>query len=214
MVRYVPINRTSRGAWMAQSVECPALGFGSGREPRVIGFEPRVRLRAELWSLLGILSFSPCAPLPCLHCLSLKGKKEKKNRKNKSFTTTWVTTFMGNSIKLCVNMAITLKQCRWINTNYTNLYTVWKIHEYVLSIYSNINVCRNAAILFMVGVNSKERRRGEGFILIKTKERDLLNWCIIFLLMINITHYALTNLDDEGMCVCVCVCVCEHTCVL
>ena len=30
-------NKKSRGAWMAQWVECPILDFTSGRDPRVVG---------------------------------------------------------------------------------------------------------------------------------------------------------------------------------
>ena len=32
------------GAWVAQLVKHPALGFGSGRDPTVWGFEPRIGL--------------------------------------------------------------------------------------------------------------------------------------------------------------------------
>ena len=28
------------GAWVAQSVECPTLNFGSGHDPRVVGSSP------------------------------------------------------------------------------------------------------------------------------------------------------------------------------
>ena len=44
------------GAWVAQSVECPTLGFGSGHDPRV---EPCIGLCTERGACLGFsLSFS------------------------------------------------------------------------------------------------------------------------------------------------------------
>ena len=51
------------GACVAQSVKCPTLGFGSGRDLTVHEFKPHIRLRA-VRSLLGILSL---LSLPLLH---------------------------------------------------------------------------------------------------------------------------------------------------
>ena len=56
-------------AWVAQSVERPALDFGSGHELMVCEFEPRIRLcadRAEpAWNFLSLsLSLSLSPPLP------------------------------------------------------------------------------------------------------------------------------------------------------
>ena len=60
--------------WAAQSVEFPALDFGSGHDlpgaPPGHGMEPRV----GAWSLLGIVSLSPYAPLPQELTLSLSLK--------------------------------------------------------------------------------------------------------------------------------------------
>ena len=35
-------KRLGRGAWVAQSVECPTLGFGSGRDFLVCGIKSQV----------------------------------------------------------------------------------------------------------------------------------------------------------------------------
>ena len=37
----------NRGAWVAQSVKCPALDFRSGHDPTVRGFKPHIRLCAD-----------------------------------------------------------------------------------------------------------------------------------------------------------------------
>ena len=37
----------SKGAWVAQSVLCLTLGFGSGHDLLVCGFEPRIELCAD-----------------------------------------------------------------------------------------------------------------------------------------------------------------------
>ena len=76
-------NFWSRGAWVAQSVKHPALGFGSGRDLIVHEFEPHVRFHT-VQSLLGILSLPLSLPLSaCALSLSqnkytLKTKKERK----------------------------------------------------------------------------------------------------------------------------------------
>ena len=60
------------GTWVAQSVKCPALDFGSGHDLTVRGVEPRVGLHADSCSLFGIhsLSLSFLLPLPSLHSFS------------------------------------------------------------------------------------------------------------------------------------------------
>ena len=45
-----------RGAWVAQSVKHLTLGFGSGHDLTVCGFEPHVGLCADSMSLPAILS--------------------------------------------------------------------------------------------------------------------------------------------------------------
>lgn len=40
------LNLNFWGAWMAQSVKPPTLVFGSGRDLRVAGWSPHIRLRA------------------------------------------------------------------------------------------------------------------------------------------------------------------------
>ena len=62
---HLPCLKHHRGAWVAQSVKGPALGFGSGHDLMVRGFEPRIRLRAVS---AGPVGFS--LALPCLYCLS------------------------------------------------------------------------------------------------------------------------------------------------
>ena len=61
---------------MAQSVKLPNLGFISGHDLRVCGFEPCVRLQAEsaepAWD-----SLSPSLSAPPLLVLSLKVNKLK-----------------------------------------------------------------------------------------------------------------------------------------
>ena len=63
------------GAPVAQLLKCLTLGFGSGHDLMVRGFEPHVRLHADspepaVRNLLGILSLSFSLPLPYLLCLS------------------------------------------------------------------------------------------------------------------------------------------------
>ena len=63
------------GAWVAQSVDHPTLGFGSGHDLMVFEFEPHIRLRMggvePAWD-----SLSP--PLPLSLCLSQKQINLKK----------------------------------------------------------------------------------------------------------------------------------------
>ena len=62
------------GTWVALSVTCLTLGFGSGHDLKVPEFKPQVRLHADKekpgWDFLSV-------PLPysCFHSLSLKMNK-------------------------------------------------------------------------------------------------------------------------------------------
>ena len=60
-------NRTIRGRLVAQWVECPTLGFGSGHDLTVQELEPRVRL----YTCLGLSLSLPLCPSP-IRSLSLK----------------------------------------------------------------------------------------------------------------------------------------------
>ena len=44
------------GTWVAQSVECPTLDFGSGHDPQNLGIEPHIGL--QVWNLLEMISLS------------------------------------------------------------------------------------------------------------------------------------------------------------
>ena len=57
-----------KGGWVAQWVEHPTLGFGSGHDLMVRGIEPQFGAVLSAQSLLGILSASP----PHAHALSQK----------------------------------------------------------------------------------------------------------------------------------------------
>ena len=46
----------SGGAWVAQLVKHPTLGFSSGHDLTVREFQPHIGLHDTAWSLLGILS--------------------------------------------------------------------------------------------------------------------------------------------------------------
>ena len=61
------------GTWVALSVRCPTLGFGSGRRLLVPGFDPYSVLTVRC--LLGILSFSPFLPAPSPLALSVSLSK-------------------------------------------------------------------------------------------------------------------------------------------
>ena len=52
-----------RGAWVAQSVECLTLDFGSGHDLMVHEIEPLVKLMLTAWRLLGIISLLLSLPL-------------------------------------------------------------------------------------------------------------------------------------------------------
>ena len=54
-----------RGAWVAQSVKCPSLGFSSGHDLTVLSSSPMSGSVLTGRSLLGILSLSLslCAPV-------------------------------------------------------------------------------------------------------------------------------------------------------
>ena len=67
------------GTWgEAQLVKCLAIGFGSGHDFLVCGFEPQVGLHADstepAWDSLS-LSLSLFAPLPKINKLNNKNKK-------------------------------------------------------------------------------------------------------------------------------------------
>ena len=72
---------------MPQSVKRVTVGFGSGHDLMVHGFEPHVELTVQ--SLLGILSFflsfcsSPAHVLSLSLSHSLKKQKNKTKQKNK-----------------------------------------------------------------------------------------------------------------------------------
>ena len=53
------------GAWVAQSIECPTLDFGSGHDLRVMRSNPtRSSMPSPAWSLLKILPLTLPLPLP------------------------------------------------------------------------------------------------------------------------------------------------------
>ena len=59
-------NLEGRGAWVAQLVQCLALDFSSGHDPRVMRLSPTLGSVLTAWNLLGIhsLSLSLSAPSP------------------------------------------------------------------------------------------------------------------------------------------------------
>ena len=81
-------DTTTRGAWVARSVMCLTLDFGSGHDLSVCEFEPWLGSGLVAWSLLGIL-FPPLSAPPLLTLpLSLKIKINlKKFFKNNDITT-------------------------------------------------------------------------------------------------------------------------------
>ena len=56
---------------MAQSIEHPTLGFGSGHDLAIHEFEPHIGLWADGMSLLGILCLLLSVPPPLLRACSL-----------------------------------------------------------------------------------------------------------------------------------------------
>ena len=59
------------GAWVAQFVKGPTLGFGSDHDLMVVRLSPTSGSVLTVWSLLGILSLSPSLSLsapPMLAC--------------------------------------------------------------------------------------------------------------------------------------------------
>ena len=66
-----------RGTWVAQSVECPTFGLGSGHDLWYRSLSPTSSSALTAWSLLGILSpFFSTPPLLAL-CIFLKINKNK-----------------------------------------------------------------------------------------------------------------------------------------
>ena len=65
-------NPMPGGTWVAQSVECLTLDFGSGHDLMVVRSSPTSGSILTAWSLLGILSLSLSLSLPllCSLCLS------------------------------------------------------------------------------------------------------------------------------------------------
>ena len=62
------------GAWVAQAIKHPILGFGPGHDLTVLEFEPHIRLCADSEACLGFcLPLS--LPLPCILSHSLKINK-------------------------------------------------------------------------------------------------------------------------------------------
>ena len=60
-----PMSRNPWDAWVAQSVKCPTLDFGSGHGLRVLGSSPTSGSTHWVWNLLKILSLPlPLALLP------------------------------------------------------------------------------------------------------------------------------------------------------
>ena len=59
-------NLEGRGAWVAQLVQCLALDFSSGHDPRVMRLSPTLGSVLTAWNLLGIHSLSLSLPLPRL----------------------------------------------------------------------------------------------------------------------------------------------------
>ena len=81
----------SLGAWVAQSVKCLTLGFGSGLDLVVHEFKSLMGLCTVVWRLLGILSlsFSLCPSLAHGRSLSLKINKyilKKDTRHSERFS--------------------------------------------------------------------------------------------------------------------------------
>ena len=69
------------GAWVAQSVKCPALDFGSeGHDLTVVRLSPASGSVLIAWSLLGIVSLPRSLSLP-LFVFSLSQKQPNKNPK-------------------------------------------------------------------------------------------------------------------------------------
>ena len=60
-----------RGTWVAQSVKCPTLGFGSGHDPMGGEIEPHVGLCAQQGACWRVSQPAP-PPLTCAGSLSLK----------------------------------------------------------------------------------------------------------------------------------------------
>ena len=69
----------SRGTWVAQSVKRPTLGFGSGHDLTVCGFEPRGADSVEpAWDSLSL------CPFPA-HTHAHIRRANKQNKKRKDF---------------------------------------------------------------------------------------------------------------------------------
>ena len=67
-------------AWVAQSVDCPTLDFGSGHDPRVMGSSPTWGSVLSMEPVCDSISLSLC--LPPSHALSLSPSLSNKKEKN------------------------------------------------------------------------------------------------------------------------------------
>ena len=57
----VDIKYIARGTYVAQSVDCPTLDFGSGHDPRVVGSSPKLGSGLSVepaWDSLSLLLLS------------------------------------------------------------------------------------------------------------------------------------------------------------
>ena len=64
------LERSCRGAWVAQSVKHPPLDLSSGHDLTVGEFEPTWGSTLMVRILLGILSLLPCTPPLLVRALS------------------------------------------------------------------------------------------------------------------------------------------------
>ena len=76
------LKNVSRGAWVAQSVKYPTLGFGSGHDLTVREFQPRVGHYADSAEPAWDFSLPLSLPLPSLVSLSLSPSQNKQTFKN------------------------------------------------------------------------------------------------------------------------------------
>ena len=66
-----------RGAWLAQSVKCLTLDFGSVYDLRIVGSSLALGSALTAWCLLGILALPLSAPPLLAYTTSLKNKMNK-----------------------------------------------------------------------------------------------------------------------------------------
>ena len=72
------LSNHHRGAWMAQLVKCPTVGFSPGQDLMVHGFKPCIRLCADsvetAWDSVSSLCPPPLLTLSLSLSLSFKNK--------------------------------------------------------------------------------------------------------------------------------------------